>query len=107
MTETDKHPRPTGRCRSIASLASRRHAYWCEVGSILGMLTFVAALSVALCVAAVKFLGASPQVAAFLCAAIMGPPVWMLWPDYPTTEDIERDRALRRNAGLPDDVERE
>lgn len=99
--------RARARCQPIASLAQRKRQYWAEVISALGPLGIVALIGFALCFAAVKFAGASWLTAALVCAIMMAPPIWMLWPDYPTQDDVERDRALRRSAGLPDNVEQD
>ncbi|AZU59764.1 hypothetical protein CFM90_26440 (plasmid) [Ralstonia solanacearum] len=92
-------------CQPIASLAERKRAYWREVIAVLPMIATAAATGIALCAGAVKLLGAPCLNAALVCALIMAAPVWMLLPDMPTGEDVERDRALRREAGLPDDVD--
>jgi len=89
----------------IASITTRKQLYWIEVRSALPVLGFVLILTVLLCLGAVKFLAAPWTNAALTCALIIGPPIWFFWPDYPTEDDVERDRALRRSAGMPDDVE--
>jgi hypothetical protein len=89
----------TSQCQPIASLASRRRAYWREVRQVVPMLAFMHCLAAGLCYAAVRLLGAPWLNAAVVAAVIMAGPVWMLWPGYPGAEDIERDQALRRAAG--------
>ena len=89
----------------IANITTRKRLYWIEVRSELPVLGFMLILAVLLCVGAVKFFAAPWPNAALTCALIMGPPIWFFWPDYPTEDDVQRDRALRRSAGMPDDVE--
>ncbi|MBC9968973.1 hypothetical protein [Ralstonia insidiosa] len=93
------------RCQPIASLAARKREYWMEVQAVVPTLGFVAVVGAALCIGAIKLLDVPWWKAAFACAFIMGPPVWRFWPDYPSQDDVDRDRALRRAAGLPDEVE--
>lgn len=93
--------------KPIANIATRKRQYWSQVWSSLGVLGSVVIIAILLCIAAVKFFVAPWAIAAAVCAAVMGPPVWMFWPDYPTEDDVERDRRLRRSSGLPDDVEPE
>jgi len=91
--------------KRIANLTTRKQLYWIELRSALGVLGLVVVMAVLLCVGAVKFFAAPWVNAALVCAVIMGPPIWFFWPDYPTDDDVERDRALRRSAGMPDDIE--
>ncbi|MBN3761195.1 hypothetical protein [Burkholderia sp. Ac-20365] len=104
MTDTNEM-RNRPRCQPIASLATRKRLYWREVRDVLGILAFTGLVAAGLCIAAVHFLDVPWLNAALLCAAIMGPPVWMFWPASPSKDDIERDQQLRRSAGMPDDVE--
>lgn len=93
--------------KRIANITTRKQLYWIEVRSALGVLGFMVAIAILLFIAAVKFFGAPWVNAALVCAVIMGPPIWFFWPDYPSEDDVERDRALRRSVGMRDDVERD
>lgn len=90
----------------ITSLEARRRHYWEAAASASGLIGLILVLTIAACLAAVRFLNTPWQVAALVSAVIIAPPIWMLWPNYPTEDDVNRDRAMRRAAGLPDDVER-
>lgn len=93
------------KCQPIAGLKSRRREYWSDARTALPYVGVIAIVVAGLCAAAVKFLGTSWVAAAAVSAAVMIGPIWMIWPDYPTQADVERDQALRRAANLPDIVE--
>jgi len=89
----------------IANLAARRRAYRQELWTALPILGALLVAGIVLGATAVMVFGAQWTRAALTCAVIMGPPIWFFWPDYPTQDDVERDRAVRRAAGLPDEVD--
>lgn len=91
--------------KPIANLATRRQRYWTEVRSTIGLLGFMVVQASLLCIFTAMFLEIPTMNAALVCAALMGPPIWFMWPNYPSIEDVERDRSLRRSAGIADDVE--
>lgn len=95
------------RCQPIASLSSRKREYWSNARKAFAYIGVIAIVAAGLCASAVEFAGTSWIVAAAVSAILLIGPIWMIWPDYPTQEDVERDRALRRAVGLPDVVERE
>ena len=88
----------------IANLHTRRLAWLRDVLSSLPILAFGALLMASIGYVFVR-LGADWWMVAVAAIGIMAPPVWLFWPDWPTENDVERDRELRRQAGLPDDVE--
>lgn len=92
-------------CQPIANLETRKEQYWVEVWSALSIVGPVAIVAIFACLAAIQYFAAPWASAAFVCAAILGPMIWFFWPDYPTQQDVETDRALRRSAGLPNDVQ--
>lgn len=70
--------RPSLRCQPIASLATRRRAYWREVIAALSLLGFLLAVVGGLSWAAVQLYGASWLGVAVVCAAILAPPMVLL-----------------------------
>lgn len=107
LTEQYRHERARARCQPIANLTTRKSEYWKEAAQASIPIGFCALLEIAACVAAVKFGGANWATCALVCAIILAGPIYMFWPDYPTEEDVERDRALRCAHGLPDNVEQD
>ena len=67
------------------------------VGIVLGCRRSHTCLGV---LGAVSYFGTGWVFAGIVSAAVMAGFLWVTWPDYPTAEDVERDRGFRRSHGL-------
>ncbi|KDR39008.1 hypothetical protein BG61_35350 [Caballeronia glathei] len=79
------------------NLASRRRAYWWSVSYWVAAGLILASV----CLGAVSYFGTSWVFAGVVSATVMAGFLSVTWPDYPTAEDVERDRGFRRSQGLP------
>jgi hypothetical protein len=93
------------RCQPLASLASRKRAYWREVVGLVPTLAIMCAVTAGIGWALVKWLNAPVELTLLVAVLAVTPPIWMFLPSYPTEDDVRRDQALRRAAGMPDHIE--